>query len=362
MYCNSRTPSLSDAISNINACSRARALLFSDQSDVAVIHHWDADGVASAAELLRLIGSRIKTIEVPKVGFYDLRTIRWERLKDVGLVIIVDYGIKIDAQCLKEFGFKILLIDHHREGCANPSICCNPASLCGLREEEVPATAYLIRELALTAGLAGLDDLAALGIIGDMGAYLNKLSADALAVVKSACTTLGISPEDLARAADIIDACYRNIRYDLLRHAVNILASEGVNAVLHDELLLRNYSAWEDLRESVEALLVDEGIFCNRVHVFRLKANSLVTSYIGRKLARKLGGIIVLVHEAPSLKRAYIYIRARDNPLTKYKDALKRAGLLVGGKDYVLVVTCGIDEDACVNKAVYTVVRKACGG
>ena len=363
MCCASRTRSLSDAVRGIKACSAAKELLLGSVGEgVAVVHHWDADGVASAAAVVRLRGESIVSVVTPELGVYGTEAIPWKSLDDAEVVAVIDYGIGLTPAALGRSS-RLLVIDHHRSGCVDAGLCCNPVSVCGLGEAEVPATAYLMRELLAWGGRDGVvDDLAALGIVGDMGAYLDRLPDGVRGFLNRACGSLGISLKSLLRAADVVDACYRNLRYGLIRRAVTLLAEGGPAAVLGDPQLLRNYGEWERVREGVMGLLEREAEFCGSVvKVFRLRADSLVTSYVGRRLASELGGVIVLIHELPSLNRTYVYVRSRESPIVGCREAVERAGLKVGGKDYVLVVTCGAGDEACVNKAVSTIVRRLCG-
>jgi len=305
-------------------CRSIKCLLKKTES-LAIVHHWDSDGVASAAIVSRLRSNVV--FYVPRIGLFSGDAI--PLLKGCDAVLLLDYGISVnEVEALEErLGVSVAVVDHHVNG-VREKLFCNPVALGG-SEEEWPSTTWVMRRLL---GLKGFDDLVALGLVGDLGlraaGFLNGLDA-------------GLGLEELLLVASLVDSCYRAVDYEGIAHARQILSERGVRAVLRDSRLRDTLEGVE--REFSAVLGTLEPEVRSSVVVYRVVTDCYLTSQLGRELAaRHPESIVVLVNRVRRLGSAYIYVRSRRFSLRRVLERVRPA-MRAGGKDKVFVVSCRSD-------------------
>jgi len=347
------------SLKEIPACTEFLEEILKKGRKVYVLHHWDADGVASAAILLRVLGPRVVGVGTPKIGVYGANALNLGEIMGRGAdtLVVLDYGARPDEVLARvPQGIQAFIVDHHAVELSDDvrRHCCNPVAL-GMSETEYPSTAWVLYELLNTP--PDIADLAALGIVGDLGPAL--ATSEYVMFVDSVAAELNMTLNDFVRAAELIDSCYRTVNSKCIKHAVQVLAEEGVKGILHDEVLI---SARESASRYVERAydsLQSLGEPCPGVKVWRLSLDSLVTSYVGRSLARAYpDDVILLAHNIPSLNVTYVYVRSYSVPLRKFLERLREEGMKVGGKDMVFVVTCSEGEDC--NEVLNKVTTHLC--
>jgi len=334
------------SLKEIPACIEFVEGALKEGGKVYVLHHWDADGLASAAILLRVPGPRIVDMSTPKIGVYGASAIDPGRIVRSGAdtLVVLDYGARPDEILTRvPQGIQAFIVDHHAvelsgnaRGC-----CCNPVAL-GMSEVEYPSTTWVLYELLNTP--KHIVDLVALGIAGDLGPAL--ATSEHVMFVDNVAAELNMTLNDFVRAVELVDSCYRIVNGKCIEHAVRVLAEEGVKSVLHDEVLINARESASRYVESAYDRLQSLGEPCPGVRVWKLRLDSLVTSYVGRSLARAYpDDVILLAHNIPSLNVTYVYVRSYSVPLRKFLEKLREEGLNVGGKDMVFVVTCPEEEN-----------------
>ena len=339
----STTPS---SLKEIPACAEFVEGVLEKGRKVYVLHHWDADGVASAAILTRLLGSRIVGISTPRIGVYGASALNPDEIRGSGAdtLVVLDYGARPDEVLARApHGVQALIVDHHAVELSRNARgrCCNPVAL-GMSEAECPSTTWVLYELLNSP--SDIVDLVALGIVGDLGPAL--ATSEYVTFVDDVAAELGLTLNDFVRAVELIDSCYRIVNGECIEHAVQVLAEEGVKGVLHDEVLINARESASRYVESAYDRLQSLKEPCPGVRVWRLSLDSLVTSYVGRSLARAYpDDVILLAHSIPSLNVTYVYVRSYSVPLRRFLEKLRKEGLNVGGKDMVFVVTCSEGED-----------------
>ncbi len=303
--------------------------VLSQLSNPLIIHHWDVDGIASAALLQRLYGWRLR--HIPPIDEYGTNALR--EAPSHTEVVFLDYG-GVDAikyYLETHMPAKAVIVDHHRYQCPrNPRLtCCNPVAWGGL-EDHYPSTTILLYQ-ALGAGL----DLAILGWLGDQPAAVERVGS-----------ATGLPSNILNRyseAARTIDSCYIILSRECVEHAVELLASRGVDAVSTDPVLTNaRLKADKVVSEaSRETRLIGSW---GPIKAYILELDALVTSAIGRKLAAEdPSSIIVLAHWIPGLGKCKLYVRSVRYKVGRIASSLAKAlktkhlSVSVGGKDYVLV-------------------------
>ncbi len=334
------------SLREIPACAEFIEGVLREGRKVYVLHHWDADGVASAAILLRVLGPHIVGMSTPKIGVYGASALNPNEIKKSGAhtLVVLDYGAHPHEVLARvPQGLQTFIVDHHAVelSCNAREHCCNPVAL-GLGEAEYPSTTWVLYELLNTP--SNIVDLVALGIVGDLGPAL--ATSEHVTFVDNVAAELNMTLNDFVRAAELIDSCYRIVNSECIEHAVQVLAEKGVRGVLHDEVLISAHESASRYVDSAYDRLQSLGEPCPGVKVWKLSLDSLVTSYVGRSLARAYpDDVILLVHNIPSLNVTYVYVRSYSMPLRRFLEKLREEGLSVGGKDMVFVVTCSEGED-----------------
>ena len=292
---------------------------------LAVVHHWDSDGIASAAIVHRLRPDA--SFYVPRIGLFSAGAL--PELEGCDAVLLLDYGVRArEVEALEgRLGVPVAVIDHHVNE-ARGMLFCNPVALGG-SEDEWPSTTWVMRRLL---GLEGFDDLVAPGLVGDLGSraasFLDKLET-------------GSSLEELLLAANLVDSCYRAVDYQGIARARQLLSEGGVQAVLRDSRLRGTLEEVEREFSAVLSSLEPEarGV----VVVYRAVTDFYLTSRLGRRLAdRHPESIVVLVNRVRRLGSAYVYVRSQHLSLRAVLESL-RAAMHVGGKDKVFVASCRSD-------------------
>ena len=306
---------------------------------VAIIHHWDTDGIASSVLIANTLMHRAKELlfHVPKIGFYTIESIDIERLGNFSpnIILILDYGISLQELKRLEsiLDAEVAIIDHHINEVWNGAFC-NPIAF-GYSESLYPSTTWIIKEFM---GIRDANDVVTLGLIGDLGKLIE--SHRLKDYVLKTCREYDISLTDFFKAVNILDSCYKLIDKGCIEHAREVLMRQGIKGVLSNEILNDKLRL---LRIEIEHalkninLVKDHGI----VKVFNLLSDYYVTSHIGREIAYRFkNNIIVLKHSIQKLGLNYIYVRSYRYNLRNVLEKLRHEDLCVGGKDHVFVITC----------------------
>lgn len=312
-------------------------MLIEKSNRIAVVHHWDGDGIASAAIIERIYANR-KTLHfiIPQIGLYKADAISIEEVKHFNpdMLLILDYALnREDLNLLEErLGVTVGVVDHHATKPRDKAFC-NPIAMGGA-EELYPATSYILyKALNPNDFDANIRDLVALGIVGDLN-WRDKLD------LTNWIPGYSGSLKQLRYAATIIDSCYRLGDYNSIHHARRKLAKDGLKGVVGDIHLESRCRITEDeLKKVMNTIKPAERH--GSILVFRVETENYITSSIGRELAKRYpNNIVMLVNKVRRLGIDYIYVRSIKHKLRDALKMLRTKGLNVGGKDMVLVVTC----------------------
>jgi len=350
-------------------CKEIRELL-NKVSKVFIIHHWDTDGVSSAAMLLRALGNeKVVDIVTPKIGFYEFSAIPKPDFR-VDTIVILDYGIHGDEYdkyylSLKSKDARLIVIDHHavRSPKLSNIVYYNPLSNGGSHELKYPATSSIIYEILGMPNDEVMKSLYLLGIVGDLAPLLkvnNVMSC--LKHIYSMIKELGRNIEELKELSESIDSCYRLLDNACLKEAVYVGSRDGINGLMKLKSLIKAKAKANDLINDAFNKL---HLILNRkgVKLYELTYNAYVTSAIGRKLAElNPKDIIVLLHHIPKLGKGYIYVRSMSRKLSTLREKLTARGVKVGGKEYVLVMEyVGSKPDIDQILTIFNVIRNEYG-
>ena len=315
----------------------------------ALVYHWDADGVASAAILVRG-GAEPRWLGPPAIGRYSADAVAGRLPRWVRSAAVLDYGIpgREYALLARRIG-SIAALDHHRTSPPSESgslVYCNPVAEGSMSEAQAPACSVLALRVS------GLSDpasrlLAALGVAGDLSPYIDSGHPHSgLEIARELARGSGWSLAGLRRLAGMVDSAYRLLDYECLVDAVRAAAEEGLSGLEELECLRRDAERERGLLEEALArlTLLEKG---PSWAVYRLDMDAYVTSLVGRRLAsERPGQIVALIHVMPREGRAILYIRRVGGGLEQLREALAAHGLKTAGKESVIVVEAPAGEAA----------------
>ena len=337
-----------------------RILRVVGSKQLCIIHHWDADGVASAATLSLVAESVVGYYVPPYTYRVDGKVIDEieKRCSRSGAVAIVDYNLPggtLDLLWAK-LQKPLIVIDHHyqTELPKKPFVLWfNPASN-GDPRGFWPSASHVI------ASLTGMYKplVVVLGIVGDLRekARANRVYQKYMVEAKL----------DHLKDYDLIAECVTQImaadimgRRDVLEHLSSRLAdydTDPCRLLLQDGLLSILRVRVEDEYESLIKKALDNGSYVAGVRVYRLEGDGRHVSSLARRLAGVYNEDIVLVsYYWKPLNRTYIYIRTeKDKPrlidLLRYT---RSAGFTSGGKYQPGNNVVGIEIDGVAGEDVF---------
>ncbi len=289
-----------------------------------MVYHWDADGVASAAMILR--DRRVHRLAVPRIGHYTAQAIPVGEV-DLSLpLLILDYGLGMRELEKLESRVRggVVVVDHHltdAESRGNVRVY-NPSP------GRAPSTTWVLRDLIQNPPLLPL----LVGVAGDVGVELrDPVGREVEALLGEA----GWSYGDVLELAERLNSCAPLLDYRCLLKAPRRLLEYGddLDKALGDE-------DWMEAKERVEGeveKLLAEAAAEERggVLVYRLTSPLYLASRIGRRLAAANPGRIVVVVFDRMDGYTEIYVRRIGGGLSGPLNRLRELGLPVGGKDTV---------------------------
>jgi len=152
-----------------------------EKNAIAVVHHYDADGMAAAGiigKALQRAGKEVKFLAVKQ-----LYSETFQEIKGLGaFYLFADFGSSYIPELKEAFGLEFAVIDHHQpKALAREKFHFNPMlyGIDGGNEISGAGLCYLVaRELGENADLAALAVVGAVGDMQDSGGKLIGLNAE----------------------------------------------------------------------------------------------------------------------------------------------------------------------------------------
>jgi oligoribonuclease NrnB/cAMP/cGMP phosphodiesterase (DHH superfamily) len=301
---------------------------------ILIIHHWDFDGMCSAALLIKYLNAVNKGIkiftEAGNIGKYYISQEQIDNFKSLSptCIIVCDYAIpKEDIISLKEISNNIYIFDHHRQEEIRQAVHINPFTDRNIDGLKYPSAGWVINDYLGRSQ----EILAVLGAIGDQEDNVRQNST-----VRGVLKENNLSFEEAREIAANIDSCYIINDYKQIRHLVKLLSGRiVVRDLLFDRKLLDN-------REKIDSVIntivenkpkKDDG---NKVLYARFKSDFQIISDVTRKLSRKFPEYLVVVINDSNKEEANIYFRNKKGlNLIPVIELAKRMGYNSGGKKEV---------------------------
>ncbi len=282
-----------------------------------LVHHWDTDGITSAAIYIKVNGE--DELFTPKIGNFYLDEEDFKKVSSRERVVILDMNLP-DAPRLCE-NSEVYIYDHHRATrveCAREH--CNPY----LEGKHYPScTTVLMERFSYRE-----DYLVALGIIGDKGPKAREI--EEWKIVEKVISQ-GVKYEDLQKAVDLLDSSFKLDRRDEVIENVH-LALQGLDAILNEERLHRNLERIEREIEMWAERAEDRGSY----YFLVMKSPYHIISSVTRRLAWDFGKAAIVVNEKNDRDEFYIRSPAEDFNALPLIEIAKEKGYRAGGKREVM--------------------------
>jgi single-stranded DNA-specific DHH superfamily exonuclease len=306
-----------------------------DNDNILILHHWDCDGLCSAAILYRHLVEMNKNINVefmfPKIGNYFLEKQDYKKImkKNRNIFFVVDMALpRQDILTLKEYFENMIIFDHHKQEIIKEVIHINPNAENRNKSLDFPSTGWVINDYFNRAQ----DLLSVLGAIGDQEEKIICNNS-----IKLILKDVKLDLDSCIRLVKNIDSNYiLNNKYGIKRMVKFLINnSNNISDLLADKKLLSNLELIEkEIKVAIKAN--SKKIKCERIIIKEIKTDHHIISNIARSLSKKYKFFLVIVINSYN-SMANIYFRVNKLDIDLY-DVIKFAlnkGYNTGGKKEV---------------------------
>jgi hypothetical protein len=332
---------------------------------VAVVHHWDADGITSAALVIEEVrrvspGARVHNCS-PTIGRWalDEGEVASIRAWAPDLLVIVDLAVRdddLDAILDGLPGVPALMVDHHRaEVPEHPRLEYHNPVADGLPETDYPACSWVLRELLDR----DMDLLTVMGVFGDRGRGM--VDEPIWGTMQKFLATSEMDWDDMHLLVDLVDSSAKRVDLPSVNAAVGHLLTGW-----RDPKGLLDLPEWRDGNDEVETALVRElergpETVTEGVLVKTIDTPYLVISTAARRLLRtREEEVIVVVNLGYSDEEVQVYVRRKGAlDLAPLIPVMRGRGYSAGGKGEVLGVILPNDDMDWLLCNVMDYVREA---
>jgi len=325
---------------------------------IAILHHWDADGIASAATIIHQAerqGARC-TNATPRIGDYSNPLDQAAALDSEKPDILLGLDLAVSTETLDAISHRVSAtlawVDHHSlPPRPTGAVRLYHPSTTGLDEGSSNAW-FLSQLLGLPPSI-----LAAIGTCGDLGR--NLASSTALGPVERIASSVGVTVEALLRITDMVDANYRTNREEDVRRAPWILAER-----MDDPASLLEVDSWLANKEAVDkefakAMISDEQKR-GEVVVKTISTDMHLTSLVARTTAKALRGkakAVIVRNVSPANAPFYVRATAPGLDLAPLIEVGRSMGCSAGGKPEVVGMVVPRNQLEAVTETVLTALE-----
>lgn len=288
-----------------------------------IIHHWDTDGICSAAKIVRLFDPEHFRNMTPEIGEFEFSEGMIEAMRnEKGPIFVLDLNI---TKGLDLPGADIIFIDHHQPQDPIPGVRqINPVRD-GANQSDYPSCSTVVSET-----YSSWDELSVLGAFGDVG-----IKALDHPLLNGAFGSSGRTTDEFQRAVRLLDSSYVVGDKDFVEASVRSL--ENIDRILEDPKLNANSERIRDAMRDV----FDSGVMHGRVMILDFEHRFNIISKIARKAVSREGCDAALAINRDFNGRAQTYLRVRDPSIIDMVGLIRRLkgfGFNAGGKNDVVGV------------------------
>ena len=309
-----------------------------------MIHHWDADGVCSAALLLR---HRYRGFMnwIPTIGAFYLSAEQVSYAKRFDDVVIVDMALpEADVEALT-VGCRVTVYDHHHQEPLRGVEHINPVAH-GSNQDSYPSCTWVVKKsLGLPVTLPVV-----LGLVGDREQKLRESPAF-WDVVQGYAKENGLTFDDLHGMVQLIDSCYKVGDREAVMGAPRLLADmDGPDAITGNEAWRRNTEVFDG---ELERILEVPPAKREGVLYVELDTGFSVISTVTRRVAWGAGRDTVVVNRGFFEGEDQVYSRSSRLDMQPMIERAKSLGFNAGGKrDVIGAIVPKGETDAFVDELI----------
>ena len=295
-----------------------------------IVHHWDTDGVTSAALLVKALGLEEFTNMTAPIGEFRFDERIWDAIERAEKLYVLDFNVPGEVEKVR---IPALFIDHHTQPrIGNPLVeQVNPSLDGGY---------YPSCSLVVSEHFGIWNAWSALGAVGDVGE-----KAFEIATVNKLLQKANLSRTEALRLVELIDSNYIAMEREAVEGAVAVLLEKGVRELLE-------YDPWVKKAEAIKGAIENALSSVEERNGFALvefESPFNIISKVARKLVWELNyrGAVVLNRNFHGKAQAYFRASPKEAERIDMGEViarLKELGTNSGGKREVLGCVCERDK------------------
>ncbi len=291
-----------------------------------IVHHWDTDGVTSAALLIKALGMEGFTNMTAPIGEFRFDGRIWRVMDGVEKLYVLDFNVPGEVEKVK---VPTLFIDHHTQPkIKNPLVKQVNPSLDG---SYYPSCSLVVSEHFDT-----FNAWTALGVAGDIGEKAFELE-----FVGKLLKEEGISKEEALKLVELMDSNYIAMDRGAVEEAVMVLLENEIRE-------LPDYEPWVKKAEAIRRAIEDALSVVEERNGFafsRFRSPYNVISKVARRLVwgMKYRGAVVINEDFHGKAQLYFRVSpevAEGFNMVNLIEGVRQLGANAGGKREVLGCIC----------------------
>ncbi|ASJ05572.1 single-stranded-DNA-specific exonuclease RecJ [Thermococcus barossii] len=308
-----------------------------------IVHHWDTDGVTSAALLVRALRLGDFTNMTAPIGEFRFDERIWKAIEGAEKLYVLDFNVPGEVE---RVNVETLFIDHHTQPrIRNPKVRqINPL----LDGKYYPSASLVVSEYF------GLwNAWSALGVIGDIGERAFEIPR-----VNELLDREGLSREEALRLVELIDSNYIAVDRKAVEEAVAVLLSQETKELLEYEPWVKRA---DEIRRTIEEALSSVAER-NGFAIVEFESPFNIISKVARRLVWEMGfrGAVVVNKNFHGKAQLYFRVSKEEAERINMAEVIKRLralGTNAGGKREVIGCVCERDKIEDVLKIVEEYLR-----
>lgn len=304
-----------------------------------IIHHWDTDGLCSAALLASFFEENLPQTKLdfltPTINNYFLLAMERENIEKGNYDFIVTCDINFAEEEIRNLSLicptRVFVFDHHKQAAFKEIFYHNrPYPSCTLVINE-----YLRQKPSL---------LSSFGAIGDKEEKIKK-DERYWPEIEKVLAQNNISLAEALHIRNLIDSCYMTNDYYGIKETIEILQHDPL-VILQDVNLRNNLAKINSAMAEIEALSPTEKIG-EKICLYHIKSSYNILSHSTRVLSKNSPNNIIITWQRQK-DQISIYIRKGDLniDLSKLIAWARSKGCSAGGKEEVVgIIYKGEFED-----------------
>lgn len=293
-----------------------------------LIHHWDTDGICSAALILdKLKGKNIETW-TPTLGAFYLDSQQISTAQGFDYVIIADMALPEKDVSEIAQKTKVIILDHHHQSLIPGTEHINPVSQ-SKSSDDYPSATWVVKEyLDLPLSLYVI-----LGIVGDREHKI-KDNIPFWKLLEAYMKEHHITFEELLQLVYIIDANYKVGDKESVEGApYQLMEYNGPFDILGNQIWAKNLRLLDEKLDSVLAVPPEDR---DGVLVKHLDTKYAIISQVTRRIAWGTGKNTLVLNTGFFHDEDQLYVRSSTLSMLPMITRAKELGFNSGGKKDVL--------------------------